>query len=156
MAYVLKMEFIYAHWMLLIFVGGYYTHPFQELPPAFIICFLPAGLALSLKFKIFRLLTWYVSGFVWACVISHTILEKSLDPDLEGQEVVVVGNVSSLPKEYGRYIQFDLDVLKILDRDGIMRPSPGRIRLNWYIPYPLIVPGDSLEVVAKLKRPTVL
>ncbi|MEX2353712.1 MAG: DNA internalization-related competence protein ComEC/Rec2, partial [Gammaproteobacteria bacterium] len=137
-----------------LFLSGILTLvQFHELPSLFMVVLLPLFCALSIRYRLCRPVLWYVSGFVWVLLVSNNILTRELAPDLEGEEITVRGQVVSLPAKSDLHTQFDFDVSRVTDKDGKIRASPGKIRLNWYRPYPDVLPGEEYELVVKLKRP---
>lgn len=91
-------------------------------------------------------------GVLWTTFYAHAILDTSLDPRLEGEDVVARGVVDALPETMGRHTRF---VLKVgtLWHAGKVHHFPARIRLNWYGRPPALNPGDVWRLKVRLKRP---
>ena len=117
----------------------------------FLIILVPL-LCLS-EFRLCRYLLYLVSGFTWSLYISQNVMQKAIDPDLEGIDVMVSGYVSSLPMNLDLYTRFNLDVEALMDMNGIRSNNPGKIRLYWYKPHPQIIPGQYLNLTVRLKQP---
>ncbi len=127
---------------------------FRELPallPVSVLVLLV--ILISIRFRFLRPLGWYFSGFLWAYLIAANVFRHQLVPELESQQPVVQGHVLSLPSVSERYIQFDFQVDQLYDNTGRQQQSPGKVRLNWYSPYPDIIAGQALKLEVRLRRP---
>jgi competence protein ComEC len=80
-------------------------------------------------------------------------MQKSIDSDLQGVDVRLSGYVSSLPSNSDLYSRFILDVIQLRDMNASERNNPGKIRLYWYRPYPVIIPGQHMNLIVRLKQP---
>lgn len=127
---------------------------FRELPALMPVGVLALLLTIiSIRFRLLRLFVWYLSGFLWAFFIAGDVLRYKLLPDLEGEQPVVHGHVISLPSVSDRYVQFDFQVDELYDNAGTLRDGPGKVRLNWYSPYPEISAGQALKLKVRMRRP---
>lgn len=92
-------------------------------------------------------------GFVWAAGYGHWEMVDSLDPSLEGQELVVEGVIVSIPQYQSRRVRFLFEPEQAsLDRRKVAVPS--RLRLSWYDGHPSsLAPGQHWRLQVKLKRP---
>ena len=124
-----------------------------ELPSAWWLLLLPLSLLLSIRFPPLRKLNWVLCGFGWALIHADVRLSQRLPPDLEGEALVIVGVVDSLPVYRSRRIRFDISANRVYDKNGNNLDIPLRVRLNWYQPYPAILPGQHWRLHVKLKRP---
>lgn len=86
-------------------------------------------------------------GFNLAALTAQQRMAQRLDPQLQGQDLVIVGTVVGLPQLSGRALRFD--VLTEVDA----RDLPGHLRLSWYERQQMLHPGDCLNLVVRLKRP---
>jgi len=86
-------------------------------------------------------------GFVYACVVGEQRYAQRLAPELQGQDLPVVGTVVGLPTREGRASRFDLALVA-----GDLA-LPERIRVSWYEQQISVSPGDCLQVIVRLKRP---
>jgi competence protein ComEC len=126
---------------------------FSVLPPlrlAWLLLFLVPAVA---PFRRLRWPVWYAAGFLWALLAAHHDISQVLDHDLEKKPVVVEGRVASLPERNNRRVRFEFLVDRMTAPGGAAIRAPGRIRLNWYRPYPEVVPGQRLRLTVRLKRP---
>lgn len=90
--------------------------------------------------------TALVLGAVWAWVNAVGRLDDDLQPELEGVDLIVVGDVVSLPEASRTDVQFEFEVA---DGDpGV----PSRIRLGWYEDAQQPGPGERWQLVVRLKR----
>ena len=126
---------------------------FPSLPPLWPVWLLPPLVFIAFRFPWLRRPAWLVCGFLWALLFAHARMERVLDPHWQGVPLEVEGKVASLPEEEGRYVRFDVSAAAVAGPDGQKITSPGRIRLNWYQPYPAVVPGDRFRLTVRLKRP---
>jgi len=126
---------------------------FRQLPALGPVCLLALPAILSLRFRQLRPAAWYICGFFWAWLVSGTLLQRQFSPELEGVQSVIHGHVSSMPSTFDYSMQFDFQVDKLYDGQGKRQNSPGKIRLNWYRPYPAITAGQRLVLEVRLKRP---
>lgn len=137
----------------LFLIGVLTATQLPQLPSPYISAILPVLVLLSVKYGGARYLLWYFSGLIWLCLVSYNTLSKKLDHELENEEITVLGYVASLPSLDSFYLQFEFSVIQITDGHGQTRTGPDKIRLNWYRPYPLVVPGEKLRLIVKLKSP---
>ncbi|MDY6978721.1 MAG: DNA internalization-related competence protein ComEC/Rec2 [Pseudomonadota bacterium] len=111
---------------------------------------IPAALWLGFPW---RLAGWLISGFLWALWSAHSILSVTLPPELEGQDLILVGHVAGLPESGQRRTRFLLDVDHYLVA-GERQAWPARVRLNWYGQQrPALQPGQTWRLEVRLKRP---
>lgn len=95
----------------------------------------------------------FVFGFFWAAVYGHLQLANGLEPELEGEEVLLEGVVSSLPEYQSGRLRF-LFAPDAASLDGTPVVVPPRLRLSWYKNYPPnLKPGQHWRLRVKLKRP---
>lgn len=137
-----------------LFLSGILTlFQLPALPPLWPVVLLPVLIPAAVFVPSLRLPVWFGCGFLWALFVSHQQMDSQLKPELQGVPLEVRGHVVSLPERNDRYIRFEFEVSDMSGPDGRELASPGRIRLSWYRPYPDILPGDSLHMTVKLKRP---
>ena len=124
----------------------------ETLPDSCLVQFLPICVLVALFCPTARLTAWLACGFLWALAHAHWLLLGLLPLHLEGQELVVVGEVTGLPSQDPWRRRFDLDVNST--RIGTTRVDfAGRVRLNWYQNAPAVVPGERWQLRVRLKRP---
>ncbi len=136
------------------FLTGIITLSFQsQLPPVGIILSLVLLTPLLLlKKQLIVLFFWYCCGFIWATVIAHQFLNTKLPTQLEGQDIVVTGVISSIPKQNSRRTNFEF-TLSSVSLNGKDYDSPKKIILNWYGKTPKLIPDDKWQLVVRLKKP---
>lgn len=123
------------------------------LPPlrlAWLLLFLVPAAA---PFRRLRWPVWYAAGFLWALLAAHHDISQVLDHDLEKKPVTVEGTVASLPDQDARRVRFEFLPDRMTGAGGGPVRAPGRMRLNWYRPFPEVVPGERLRLSVRLKRP---
>ncbi|WP_367155551.1 DNA internalization-related competence protein ComEC/Rec2 [Methylomonas sp. HYX-M1] len=137
-------------WWSLAFVAGIaWVQQLTRLPD------VPEALALcALTFTFGRtrlgLRHWgcaLLSAILWASLFGHWRLAQRLDAQWEGRDVRIEGYIADLPRIDQHRISFEFAVLKAAP--GI----PGKIRLSWYEPTPLLKGGQSWALTVRLKAP---
>lgn len=123
------------------------------LPPWQPAALLPVLVLAAVLLPLLRCPVWYACGFLWALLFAHQQMDSQLAPEWQGIPLEVHGHAVSLPERNDRYVRFDFEVSRMYGPDGRELTAPGRIRLNWYRPYPQFLPGDPLHLTVKLKRP---
>ncbi len=93
-----------------------------------------------------------VAGFLWAWFSAAAVLQHYLPSTLEGEDMVLEGVIVSLPETDAQRARFLFDITRLHHR-GEPIPSPGRVRLAWYRPYPHLEAGQRWRLQARLKRP---
>ncbi len=101
-----------------------------------------------------RLTGWWLAGACWMLLQAQLILADSLPGELEGQDVLIRGRISSLPEQHFRRTRFEFEI-DSLSRGGQIYPSPGRVRLNWYRTrrHQSLHAGEYWQLQVRLKRP---
>jgi competence protein ComEC len=98
------------------------------------------------------LLVALLAGYLWAVFVAQQRLADVLPAELEGVEVVVQGEVVSLPERSARHSRF-LFFPEQLSLDGKVYPAPALLRLSWYEEAPQLLPGQRWQLTVKLKQP---
>jgi len=128
---------------------------FQQLSalphPLWALVFLPLPLV-AWRYRLLRPVTIAAAGFLWAWGYAALILSGQLPAAVEGRDVVVEGEIISLPEVDQRRSHFEFKVSKLFEGDAPL-PSPGRILLNWYYPDTALQVGDRWRLRVRLKRP---
>ncbi len=113
------------------FVVGILLLQFQsELPALLWIALLPFIL-LALRLPRLRLLLCVCLGFLWALINAHGLLDRPLDPLIEGKDVYIEGVITSLPEQQKKRVRFQFEIKKLQYQDE-SHPSPGKVQLSWY------------------------
>ncbi len=93
-----------------------------------------------------------ITGFFWASLQAHQSLAPQLIPELEKQDLLATGVISSLPDITTERTRFEF-VIERLEHAGESIDFPQRILLNWYRNAPPIAVGERWQLVIRLKRP---
>lgn len=97
-------------------------------------------------------LVFFAAGAAWVTLHSLNILQDSLAPELEGQDVWVEGVVAGLPKTSERGVRFVFDVARAsLAGQAVIIPRKIQLSLNDFTRAPRI--GDEWGLLVRLKRP---
>ncbi len=92
-------------------------------------------------------------GLFWAAAYGHWQLKDRLAPELEGVDLLVVGEIRALPHYDDNRVRFELLVHQAY-LDGEAVPLRAALRLNWYGDYPhTLSPGQQWQLMVRLKRP---
>lgn len=87
--------------------------------------FIPA------KYLLVKSIIFFMAGFLWALFRAHLVLDIALPADLQGQDVLVTGVVSSIPIIDKRKQRFEFDI-ETLDYKKENIDFPAKIRISWY------------------------
>ncbi|MCF6282741.1 MAG: DNA internalization-related competence protein ComEC/Rec2 [Candidatus Polarisedimenticolaceae bacterium] len=136
------------------FVTGVSLFQFSPVLPApgWLLCTLPLAFFWLRTPKLYTL--WaFIAGLLWAFLQATLALSSQLTPDLERQNVLVSGCITSLPEQIGRRVRFQFDVEE-MQHDGRRVAGPDRIRLSWYSANSRrLQAGDCWQLMVRLKRP---
>ncbi len=125
----------------------------SRLPEAALaLLFLPFFLA-SLRYPFFQLPACFVAGCSWMLLAGHAMLSPALPVELEQQDLIVEGQVLSMPEKRQRYQRFRFRIDRLISPADHAVSLPLTTRLNWYKPDEKIVPGQSWRLTIRLKRP---
>jgi len=95
----------------------------------------------------------FIAGLLWALSQATVTLSSELAPELERQDLLVLGCIASLPEQIGRRTRFQFD-LEQVERNGHIVAGPDRIRLSWYSSKNRrLQAGDCWQLKVRLKRP---
>lgn len=138
---------------LLALSAGIITHRFlNELLPDWILAIsIIASLLISIYFNPLKVLLLFLIGLLWTNLIAGNLLEKTIDRELEKQDVVVSGKIIGVPISRPRYKRFDFFV-DSLEYSGKNFPSPGRIRLKTYYNLEDFKAGQRWQFTVRLKK----
>ena len=125
----------------------------SSLPSLWSLVFLPVVLWTLFVCPKFQIPCAIICGFLWALVRADVILFNGLDRTIEGDTVIVTGQVVSLPEILDSGIRFEFQVNEMKSQDGVILKSPGRVRLGWYRQYKEVKPGERWQLHVRLKRP---
>lgn len=95
-----------------------------------------------------RLLATLALGIVWAGVRAALALAPPLPPELNGADLVLVGDVVSLPESSPGRVQFDFAPLR-----PAVAQLPARIRLSWYRAEPPPRAAERWRLEVRLRAP---
>lgn len=125
----------------------------SSLPPEWIGWLLPLLVPAGMLARPLHWPAWFAAGFLWALLAAHHDTSRVLDHGLEGKTVTVVGRVVSLPEYDHHRLRFEFRAQHLFNPDGKTVLSPGKVRLNWYRPYPEVMAGEAMRLTVRLKRP---
>ncbi len=133
---------------LALLAGHGCIHSLAALPAAQPWAWVLAALLALAALLRSKLAVVFLLGIAWAWLHAAVRLSDDLPPALEGADLVVRGYVASLPSGAPDAADpmFELDVADA--PDGV----PGRIRLAWYDSEQRLSPGESWQLVVRLKR----
>jgi len=94
-----------------------------------------------------------ICGFLWALLRADSILSNKLERTIEGETVVVTGQVVSLPEILDSGIRFEFRIDEMKSQTGVILKTPGKVRLGWYRENIDIKPGEQWRLHVRLKRP---
>ena len=91
--------------------------------------------------KIIAIFLSVTLGFLWAEFRAQSILNWNLDKNLEVKNILIEGNIATLPKIDEKHENFIFEFQKT------------RISLNWYNNFRNLTVGDKWQLLVRLKRP---
>ncbi|MDO7667139.1 MAG: DUF4131 domain-containing protein, partial [Pseudomonadota bacterium] len=95
-----------------------------------------------------RLLAYVLLGGFWVLIQATSVLNDRLLPELEGQDVIITGNIASVPEHGSQTIRFEFTPDKTTEM-----VLPRKLRLNWYKPLPLALgAGERWQLTVRLKQ----
>ena len=117
-----------------------------------------AGRGLRVVRRSCRWLGWGLVGFAWAGLLAQQRLADELAPEVEGQDVEVVGIVSAMPQRFENGWRFVFQV------ESSALPVPKQLSLAWYqsrwleedgqrLPLADVHAGERWRLTVRLKRP---
>ncbi len=125
-------------------------------------CCLPAGPAGHALLVAVALLAGALSGFGLTGARAAHFAAQALQPQLQGQDVLVIGRIASLPQRGALGERFIFRVESAF-LDGAAVPLPQRLQLNWYHSgrfdatatpaRPKLVAGDRWRLIVRLRSP---
>jgi len=116
------------------------------LPPAWLLMLLALTGLMCLPWRTYRL-SFFLSGFCFACLSAQWALNDRLNPSLDGRTVWLQGQVSGLPQQQDGTLRFVLE--NPTSRRGKL---PSRLRLVWHDGKPVRA-GEVWRLAVTLKRP---
>ena len=99
-----------------------------------------------------RLTSVFLTGFLWATLHAHWLIDSELPGSLEGEDLLITGVVDSLPQERGTRTRFLFTVDQALSGTSTVK-IPNLIRLSWYSPDQPLIAGERWQLLVRLKRP---
>jgi len=112
---------------------------------------LSVPLALLLK-PYWHLPAWCVSGFLWSLFSAQQILSGSLPQALVGQDLLIEGQIASLPVVQAHHVRFEFVVRRAWHGDEAV-VLPHRIQLSWYRNTTTLTAGETWRLRVRLKPP---
>ena len=95
---------------------------------------------------------WCLSGFLWSLLSAHQILAQSLPERLAGQDLLLEGQVASLPVVRADHVRFEFEVQRAWSGETPV-VLPDRIRLSWYRTNSTVKAGEAWRLLVRLKPP---
>src|SRR3990172_11388561 len=92
---------------------------------------IPLFLVFIARVPVLCLPAFVALGFLWALVVAAGILASSLPVELEGVDLVVEGEIASIPQIDEDRLRFEMEPARLIN-DGRVVDSPGKILLRWY------------------------
>ena len=98
-------------------------------------------------------------GFVWAGALASASMQHALPSELEGEDLLVVGVVESLPNRIEQGVRFNFQI-ESAHRAGLAVRVPGHVALGWYadsrgeaVAVGKVEPGERWQLLVRLQRP---
>ncbi|MEQ8290081.1 MAG: DNA internalization-related competence protein ComEC/Rec2 [Gammaproteobacteria bacterium] len=144
--------------MLAFMFGLYAVQQLSTLPSLATLILIPLTFLLARQYKLFNVPVFLVLGAGWMVLSGHLMLKDSLPVALEQRDILVQGKVISMPEVFERYQRFRFRITHISLPGAQLPPFvdiPGQLdtRLNWYNSSVEVMPGQTWQMVVRLKRP---
>lgn len=110
------------------------------------------ALLLLLVFKWLPSLSFFIAGFLWAAIYAVSVADSRLSKQLEGEEILLEGQIVDLPRVGNRSSQFIFQVDRVI-RPQHQQSFPIKIKLNWYGQGIQLRSSEKWQLLVKLKRP---
>ena len=78
-----------------------------------------------------RLIILFLTGFLWALLRAHWVLDISLPNELQGKDILVTGVIASIPLADNRKRRFEFDI-ESMEYKKRKITSIGKVRISWY------------------------
>lgn len=88
-----------------------------------------------------------VAGMLWSFIYAHTFMEKPIAVEWEDKPILVVGHVIDLPVMSLQQCHF------VLKTCSLRKDRPQLLKLTWYNTCPQLIPGQTWQLMVKLKQP---
>lgn len=96
----------------------------------------------------------FVAGYLWALLAAHSYLQQRIDPEWQGQDLLITGQVSGLVDQGTRSVRFNFNVEHAqYQGESLSGFRPQRLRLSWYHTRQSILPGQRWQLQLRLKPP---
>lgn len=124
----------------------------EHAPPLFFgVTLLVLGVGL-MCLRYGRLPAALILGIGWSAVHASLALRHRLPRREEGADLLVTGEVVSVPSTDALRTRFVFRP-RTIDEFPKGRPLPRLLRVSWYRPHPSVRPGDVYRLPLRLKRP---
>jgi competence protein ComEC len=138
--------------ILLAFAAGTVLFQYSPILPDSAWTLLVLPLALLWRRRSLRPLVGLAAGLSWSLLFATWQLNHRLAVELEGQDLLLEGEVASLPAYRQGLVRFEMRVVKLKGPAGEEVPLR-RVRLNWYRAPETLEPGQRWHLMVRLKRP---
>jgi len=96
-----------------------------------------------------RIISLILFGMLWTFLQLSIYNDHRLIPELEGQDITLIGVISSIPEHKAHSIQFEFTI----DQTSSEIQTPKKIKLNWYTPVPKNIHSDEQwQLRVRLKK----
>lgn len=130
-------------------IGILLLQQLPQLPSGWWLLLLPVLFFLTMYWQAVRWLLWGSLGMAWCGLFAWWILQQGIDAEHEGQDLLVSGEIVSIPepRQYGTRFLFIPDLHPELDQ------PLGLVQLNWYGRVPSLQQGQRWQLKIRLKQP---
>ena len=121
-----------------------------SLPNVFLLILI--SLIAIAVLRLVPIVSAFIFGFVWASMFAMHIQHNQLDASLEGEPLLIAGEVVGLPiqQQYATSFLFKVDrAVSPMDLEKL----PKTLKLNWYGRSNKVRAGEKWQLLVKLKRP---
>ncbi|HET9679350.1 MAG TPA: DNA internalization-related competence protein ComEC/Rec2 [Gammaproteobacteria bacterium] len=116
------------------------------LPSVLYLWLLVPLLVLAWRYRTLRIVLVFAVGFCWAWWHAQVRLDDQLPAPLAGDDIVVTGEIISIPERSGPAVRF------LFAPEETVR-LPDKIRLSWYYPEEQPQAGERWQLTVRLRQP---
>lgn len=96
----------------------------------------------------------FLIGYLWALLAAHSYLQQRLEPQWQGEDLLVSGQVSGLVDQGARSLRFNFRIEEVrYQGEALDGFKPRYLRLSWYHTQQSVLPGQRWQLQLRLKPP---
>jgi len=134
---------------LCVLSGAYSLALFPALPPDDLLLAVAMLAASGFYRPRYRAFAWFLVGFTTMWIGAWVVIDDRLDPALQGQTIVVQVRIAG----FANIGDSGDDSLRFVVSQEQRTDLPAHMRLSWYRPDAIPLPGETWQLRVRLRRP---